>query len=312
MSKNTAAAISLAIQAVDPEEIALVTPADHQIDYSPAYVQAVHRAEQLAIEGSLVIFGIVPTSPETGYGYIEAEGEEVCKFHEKPDLNTALKYVGNERFYWNSGMLCFRVSQFREMMKKHAPEILEPSEKAFKRALYQNPIAFWHFDSAKAPGLNDRKSPHISNIRRLTIAQPRELSRCPNVKNQLDSGITSCCDQTIEIKEEDMENIPSLSIDYALLEKSDQLKMVRSHFRWCDLGSFDSLFSQSQKDGSGNVINSEAFYGINAKNNLVISHKLVTVIDVENLAIIDTQDALLVVKLGSSQKIKDLITQFAS
>ena len=85
----------------------LVLAADHLIVDQPAFAQAVAQAKQLAQQGKLVTFGIQPESPETGYGYIEAEGNAVLRFVEKPSLEKAREYVASGRYFWNSGMFCF-------------------------------------------------------------------------------------------------------------------------------------------------------------------------------------------------------------
>src|SRR5690606_1289910 len=105
--RNTAPAIALAALASDPEEILLVVPSDHTIQDQRAYEQVVAQAEELAKNDKLVTFGIKPTYPETGYGYIEASGLEVTSFKEKPDQKTAEAYIKAGNFFWNSGMFCF-------------------------------------------------------------------------------------------------------------------------------------------------------------------------------------------------------------
>lgn len=257
IGRNTSAAIALALNGIDLDEIVLVTPSDHQIEYSELYLQAIRRAEELARNGNIVVFGIVPNAPETGYGYMEANGEIVTQFHEKPDLETALQYLTSGRFFWNSGMLCFKVRSFLEKLKKYAPEVLEFSKLAYQKA-----------------------SANVSK------------------KNE------------IKIALEDIEKIPSLSIDYALLEKMKGLRMIRCEFRWSDLGSFDSLFFQLQKDEFGNALDVKSFYGVNAKNNLIISdQRIISAVDVEDLVIVDTKDALLISKLGSTQKVREIVNQ---
>lgn len=256
VGKNTTAAIALALQAVPSDAIVLVTPSDHLIEYNEDYLRAIDRAQKLAADGYIVVFGISPSNAETGYGYIESVDENVIQFHEKPDLETAFRYLSKPHFYWNSGMICFRAETLLNAMKRHSPEILTLSETAFKNA-----------------------SVDMTN-------------------------------KTISIAEADMVNIPSISIDYALLEKMKGLKMISSHFRWSDLGNFDSFYSQLKKDEFGNALHTQSFCGINAKNNLIMGdRRVIAAVDVEDLIVVDTQDALLIAKSGNSQKIREVITK---
>lgn len=126
--RNTAAAIAAAALQVagqHPEALLLILPADHLITDQDAFAEAVLRAAVLAREGNLVTFGIRPETPETGYGYIEAEGTRVKRFVEKPDAKTAQDYVDSGRFYWNSGMFCFQAQTIVEEMRAHCPAILD-------------------------------------------------------------------------------------------------------------------------------------------------------------------------------------------
>ena len=105
--RNTAAAIAFAAFACNPEDVLFVTPSDHLIKSEESYKKSVERAIALAKDGFIVTFGLKPSKPETGFGYIEADGEEVKSFREKPDLATAEEFIQKGNFYWNSGMFCF-------------------------------------------------------------------------------------------------------------------------------------------------------------------------------------------------------------
>ncbi|WP_421258149.1 mannose-1-phosphate guanylyltransferase/mannose-6-phosphate isomerase [Aeromonas sp. 600886] len=126
--RNTAAAVaSAAIYARDTygdDAVLLVLAADHLITEQVAFDDAVSCAIELAKAGRLVTFGIKPTIPETGYGYIEALGSEVLRFVEKPTLDKAIEYVESGRFFWNSGMFCFKASTMIAEMDLHCPEVL--------------------------------------------------------------------------------------------------------------------------------------------------------------------------------------------
>ncbi len=250
IGRNTAPAITLACMELDPQEIVLITPSDHFIKDQDAYLQVVTRAQELASCNYLVTFGITPTFAETGFGYIESDGDEVISFKEKPDVITAQAYLSAGNYYWNSGMFCFKAGIFLDELQKYSPGIYESCKIALAKA-----------DT---------------------------------------NGLT-------RIKHEDMIAIPEDSIDYAVMEKSDRIKVVRSNMGWSDVGSFDALYEELPKDANGNTV-CDKHIGIDSKNNLVLcdGRKIATV-DVEDLIIVDTGDALLVSKKGSSQKVKKVV-----
>lgn len=237
IGRNTAPAIALACMALEPETIVLVTPSDHLIKNQDAYKVVVKKAHDLAKEGFLVTFGIKPRYAETGYGYIEANGEDVKSFKEKPDFKIAQDYIAQGNYYWNSGMFCFKAGVFLEELAKYSPSIYETSKKALENAVD---------------------------------------------------------DTMIRIKHEAMLDIPEDSIDYAVMEKSDKVKVVPSDIEWSDVGSFDALSDELTND---------------ANNNFILSHKQVCLIDVEDLIVIDTEDALLISRKGSSQKVKEIVSK---
>lgn len=123
--RNTAPAITLAALAVDEEDVLFVAPSDHMIKNTEIYNKCVTTAIEMANEGFLVTFAIKPTFAETGYGYIELDGDNVKSFREKPDAKIAKEFFENGNFYWNSGMFCFKAGVFLEELKKHSPEIYE-------------------------------------------------------------------------------------------------------------------------------------------------------------------------------------------
>lgn len=251
VGRNTAPAITLACLALDPNEVVLVTPSDHLIKDVKEYQKSVKVAKELAEQNFLVTFGIKPSSPETGFGYIESFSSDVKAFYEKPDYERAVKFLKDQNFYWNSGMFVFKAGVFLDQMKIFAPEILEACKLAFNNAK----------------------------------------------KDEFD----------IKIDTTDMQNIPQNSIDYAVMEKSDIVKMVALDASWSDLGSFDSLDEQLPKDANGNTINSDLVQ-INSHNNLILSSgKKIALIDVDDLTIVDTKDALLISKKSSSQKVKNVV-----
>jgi mannose-1-phosphate guanylyltransferase len=251
VGRNTAPAIALACLGLPEDEIVLVSPSDHLIKDVESYSKAVEHATELANSGNLVTFGLKPTGPETGYGYIEADGEKVKRFIEKPDLETAKKYVASGNFYWNSGIFCFKAGVFLSELNEFAREMFLACKEARKKA-------------------------------------------------EIESSL-------VRIHHEDMAEIPSDSIDYAVMEKSKKVSVVSCSIGWSDLGSFESLYKELPHNIDGNT--EDKFHiAIDSKNNLVMSSKRqIATIDLENMMIVDTEDALLVAPLASSQKVKKLV-----
>jgi mannose-1-phosphate guanylyltransferase len=132
VAKNTAPAIALTCMELDSEDVVLVIPSDHLIKNESEYKKVVNKAKELANENYLVTFGIKPTEANIGYGYIEAEGFDVVKFHEKPELKKAKEYLEKGNYYWNSGMFCFKAGVFLDELKEHSPEIYESVTEAYK------------------------------------------------------------------------------------------------------------------------------------------------------------------------------------
>jgi len=140
VGRNTAPAVALAALAVEPDEILLILPADHVIEDIATFQAAIAEAVAEAEKGHLVTFGIVPTGPETGYGYIQAieKGQatayKVNRFVEKPDLQTATQYLESGDYYWNSGMFVFKASRYLEELEKFNPEMLAACREAYQKA----------------------------------------------------------------------------------------------------------------------------------------------------------------------------------
>jgi mannose-1-phosphate guanylyltransferase len=251
VGRNTAPAIALACLALDSQEVVLVTPSDHLIKDESSYQKVVTKAKEEALNGNLVTFGITPQYPETGFGYIEADGINVKSSKEKPDCKTAQAYIDAGNYYWNSGMFCFKAGLFLDELKLHSPEIYHSSLLAYENANKE---------------------------------------------------------EIIRVTHDDMFAIPEDSIDYAVMERSSKVRVIPSDINWSDVGSFDALYDELSKDNNGNSIN-DKHIAIDSKNNLIYSHKQVATIDIEDLIIIDTDDALLISKKGSSQKVKKVVSE---
>lgn len=257
VGRSTAPAIALACFSLDTEELLLVTPSDHLVKDETKYIEVLKKAEELALANNLVTFGITPKYAETGFGYIEADEFNVKAFHEKPDLETATKYLENGNYYWNSGIFCFKAGVYLDELKKYSPKIYKKSLIAFEKR---------------------------------------------NTKQK----------SVIRISEKDMLSIPEDSIDYAVMEKSKKVKIISSDIGWSDVGSFDSLYNELPQDKDGNTLNSNHI-SINSKNNFIYGEKRkISTVDIENLIIVDTGDALLVSKKESSQKVKEVVNKIKS
>jgi mannose-1-phosphate guanylyltransferase/mannose-6-phosphate isomerase len=259
--RNTAAAIAIAALQVKekhgPDALMLVLAADHLIADQHAFEEAVVKARELAATGKLVTFGIKPDSPETGYGYIEAEGNKVLRFVEKPSLEKAQQYVQSGHFLWNSGIFCFTAGSMLEQMKQHCPEILAATTACAEK-------------SRTAAGKG--------------FAQ-------------------------IELDADSFANVPDLSIDYAVMEKSDQIAVVPCSIGWSDIGSWTALGNLSEPDASGNRIQGDAL--VHNTHNCIIqsNERLMGVVGVDDLILIDTPDAVLVAHKSSAQDVKHIYAQ---
>ncbi len=244
-ARNTAPAIAFSMNVlqqqhgVGGQDSILVTPADHLLESNSVFLEYLRQISLETLQRKIVIFGIRPTAPETGYGYIE-RGESydtatflVQRFVEKPDKLRAQEYLSSGRYDWNSGMfLC-------------------------------TPETFWREVGLYAPELSS-------------------------------------------ISEANYASIPKQSIDYALLEKSQNLVVCPLPLTWSDIGSWDSVYENSPKDRSGNAISGDVSH-VDIKGNLVFGgRRKIALIGVEDLFIIDTDDAILIGKRGESQKVKSL------
>jgi mannose-1-phosphate guanylyltransferase len=256
--RNTAPAIAAAALHVakthGSDAIMLVLAADHLILDQQAFQQAVLEAGELAANGKLVTFGIQPDAPETGYGYIEAEGNTVLRFVEKPTLEKAGEYLASGRFLWNSGIFCFAAGTMLEQMEKHCPAIL-----AATRACVE--------------------------------------------KSQLSTGQGVI---QLELDPDTFNGVPDDSIDYAVMEKSDQVAVVPCNIGWSDIGSWNALGDLDESDANGNQVQGDVLL-YNTRNCTIRSNdRLIGTVGIENLIIIDTPDAVLVADKSCAQDVKHI------
>lgn len=235
VSKNTAPAIAFAALSSNPEDILLVTPADHIIEEGEEYDKAVEKAIELADKNYLVTFGIKPDKPETGFGYIEHVEDNVISFHEKPNKSKARQFIEKGSFLWNSGMFCFKAGSFLEELHKFHPEMLEKAQIAWSKS------------------------------------RNGDLEFSSSVK------------------------VPAESIDYAVMEKSERIKVVKSDFKWSDMGSFESVYEYLKNSGHSIDVNQNMQIGDN---------KPTFFVGVNNCILISTHDANLIVSKEASQEVK--------
>lgn len=255
ISKNTAPAIFCALKYfldnnVSGDEVVLILPSDHLIKDNNLFIKSVNEAKKLAKDGFIVTFGVKPTYPETGYGYVKVKapldvGYKVDKFVEKPNLKLANKYINDSKYFWNSGIFMGTITTLIKEYSTNAQEIY----KYFDKLKFK--------DNYKIP---------------------------KKVYNEM----------------------PSISFDYAIMEKSKNIALVKLKSDWTDLGSWKSLYNVSEKNKNGNVILGNVIAD-KTKDSLIYSTKnLIVAKSIENLAIINTDNVTLILPLDKSQMVKGL------
>lgn len=259
MGRNTAPAIAVAAleasrQGDDP--LLLVLPSDHVITDEAGFHAAVRQAATAADAGKLVTFGIVPTGPETGYGYIKAApgngARPVERFVEKPDLDTATAYVASGQYLWNSGMFLFRASRYLEELARFNPAMLERSRNAWESA-----------------------------------RRDADFTR-------LDAGTFAA--------------VPSDSIDYAVMEKTADAVVVALDAGWSDVGSWTALRDVSPRDGDGNAHHGDVI-AIDCRNTYAYGERLVALVGLDDVIVVETDDAVLVGRADRMQEVKDVVAR---
>ena len=262
--RNTAPAIAAAAlqvaQRYGGDAQLLVLPADHLITDIAAFAQAVDSARQLAEQGWLVTFGILPTRAETGFGYIEkgpalnADSFKVAQFVEKPDALTAQGYLDGGLHLWNSGMFCMRADSVLQELKAHAPQILD------------------------------------------AITHCLEHSQMFEGKQQ----------RHLELDSQSFALAPDISIDYAVMERSQKVAVVPCQLGWSDIGSWQAVRELSPADANGNQCNGENV--LHDVHNCYIDSpkRLVGGVGLNDLIIVDTPDALLVADARRSQDVRHI------
>ena len=263
IGKNTAPAVAVAaLHAISKGEdpILLVLAADHDIKKPEVFQQVVEAAIPAAEDGKLITFGIVPTAPETGYGYIKSTGSDqhdfriVEEFVEKPDYDTAVRYVDSGLYHWNSGMFMFKASRYIEELKKFHPTMLEVCELSYKDA---------------EPDLED----------------------------------------FIRLNKEHFGLCPEDSIDYAVMEKTSDAVVCTLDAQWSDVGSWSALWEVGSKDEGGNVLHGDVLLESTKNSYVYAGSKLVATVGMENVVVVDTDDAVLVANKDEVQDVKAIVHQ---
>lgn len=251
--RGTAPAICLALKHLIEEghgaDCALICSSDHLMDVDQSFFSILAEAEGYAKQGHHVLFGVKPSCPETGYGYIKVgkslfdHGWKVEKFVEKPNKEKAEEYLQSGDYFWNAGIFLFHIPTFTKDL-----EIAAPAFSSLFKGSFQELHA------------------HFSEL-------------------------------------------PTLSIDYALLEQSERALVVPLAGKWSDLGCWDSVYELFTKDDQGNASKGNVV-ALDARNCLMIgSKRLIATVGIEDLFIVETEDAVFVGKRGESQRVKDLVNQ---
>jgi mannose-1-phosphate guanylyltransferase/mannose-6-phosphate isomerase len=260
--RNTAPAVAAAahfLMRMDPQAVMLVLPADHVIEHRDAFAAAVARAAAMVEEGALATFGIVPTGPETGYGYIHRAGAvdgsdgcyQVDRFVEKPNRATAQEFLRDGGYYWNSGMFLFKAERYLAELAVFRPEIAAASEASVRLGYSDLDFCRLHEDSFNA--------------------------------------------------------CPSDSIDYAVMERTAHAVVVPADIGWSDVGSWSALWDVQKHDAEGNSQRGDVYLD-GVSNSLVRAEsRIVAVVGVQDLIVVETPDAVLVVHKDHVQRVKQVV-----
>ena len=273
MGRNTAPAMTLAaLHALESgaDPVLVVSPADQTVTDDAAFTLALQRAVRVAAGGAIVILGVTPDRPETGFGYIRAatgEGDDVLvveRFVEKPDLATAQRYLDEGHYYWNSGMFVVRASVWLAAIECFRADIAAASRLAW---------------AGKAIDASFIRPGH-----------------------------------------EAFAAIPAESVDYAVMEPAAaaqgegrfDLRMVPLAAGWSDLGAWDAVWQVSPKDAAGNASVGDTLVN-DSRNTLVhATSRLVGVVGLDNVVVVETPDAVLVIDRARSQDVKHIVGQLSA
>ncbi|MFT6866734.1 MAG: mannose-1-phosphate guanylyltransferase [Cyclobacteriaceae bacterium] len=258
--RNTAPCIAYAaykIRQKDPKAIMIVLPSDHVILKEEEFLKVLETAIAGCSDDKLITIGINPNRPETGYGYIQYEGEndtdlkKVKTFTEKPDLDLAVQFLKSGDFVWNAGIFVWSATSIIRAIEKYQPELAE------------------------------------------TFEEGRSVYFTEGEKKYIKTAYS---------------HSKSISIDYAIMERSDSVYVVLGEFGWSDLGSWNALHEIKKKDENENVIEADALL-YDSKDNYVIgkSSRLIVLHKMEGYLVADFNDVLLVCKKEDSAIFRDFV-----
>ena len=250
IAKNTAPAVAITTKYIqslekDNDPLILVAPSDHIIKQTKGFETTIKKAEQYALEGNIVTFGVKPDYSETGFGYINVENGKVKQFVEKPQKAVAEEFIQQGSWYWNSGIFLFKASVILNALKKYAKEIYD-------------------------------------------------------IANEFDFS------DSTEIPFIEFDKMPNISIDYAVMEKADNLVLVELESDWKDIGSWQSLYDMNNKDQNGNVKIGHILDMDSKDSFMYSSSKLVATIGLEDTVVVETEDAILACKRDRVQDVKQV------
>jgi len=262
MARNTAPAIALAAlkaSEIHPDACLLVLPSDHVLTNKDAFTSALNQGLAAARDGFLVTFGIAPTHPETGYGYIRkgahipygSDCTTVHQFVEKPDIETATRYVESGDFAWNSGMFMFTARRYLAELERHHPML----------------IGLCNTAMATAKNQGNAWTPNAETF-----------SQCQDI-----------------------------SIDYAVMEKTNDAVCVTSYFGWSDVGSWPAVGALKEVDENGNASIGDVIMESCANTYVHGNGRLVATVGLEDVLVVDSGDAVLVAAKGQAQEVKAIV-----
>ncbi len=263
--RNTAPAIAIsalkALELDDPDPILLVLSSDHEIKQNEKFLELINHGFESAKKNNLVTFGIIPNSPQTGYGYIKTKnpfkennytGENILEFIEKPSLEKAKEFIQDKRFTWNSGIFMFKAKTILQELNKFSPDIVKCCKDSIS---------------------DSKKDLEFQRIDR------EVFNDCPNI-----------------------------SIDLSVLEKTDRGVVLPLDAEWSDIGSWQALWENSDKDEEGNFIKGKVI-SLASKNCYFSSDKRLLVgIGLQNIIVAETNDAILIAERSQSQKVKEIVS----
>lgn len=255
IGRNTAPAISI-VHHLNENKFLLILSSDHIWD-DTLFLNSVYQGMEI-LENNIVVFGIKPTYPETGYGYIQYKDLNVLSFTEKPKKEVAEDYLKNGDYLWNSGNFLFSKKYLGKELKKWVPDIYNDTKEVLHKSFYSK--------------------------------------------------------YKIELDKESFSKVRDESIDYAIMEKQKNCKVILYHGIWSDIGSFQSLydFLPKEKDEHVNHHNQSKIISVDSSTSFIHSKKTVSLVGVKDLCIIETDDILYIGDLKKSQEIKKVVMEYNS